>query len=458
MVVVLAAGLAACGNDGAAMTTGTAGESSSTTASTTVDSTGSPTTGTTGSPTTGATGSGTTGLETTGGSTTGGTTTGGSTTGSSTTSESTGTGETSSSSTGPTPFCGDGVVDAGEQCDLGPDNSDNGMCKTDCTPQACGDGFVGPGEGCDDGNPVDDDACSNSCTPASCGDGVMQMGEACDDGNMEDADACTNACKQPACGDSIVQMGEECDDGDADDTDACLSTCKAATCGDGKIQGGVEECDDGNVVDTDACLPTCKAAACGDGKVQADVEECDDGNLDAGDGCSAACKKELALCQSGAVQLSVAPGNNMMACQNVNTCEQDYGTLCPIGWGLCSNKQFIARNTGWNFESNTQTLGAIRCRQQIGGAGHFTIGANLSLSIDHGDNCWYGSSRPQCVANYGCNEKGRVALCCAPTPSCGNGVVDSPEEECDDGNQNDGDPCFSNCINRTTNPGLTNCG
>jgi len=160
----------------------------------------------------------------------------------------------------PDPFCGDGAVDPGETCDLGPDNVDQGACKTDCTPVRCGDGFVGPGEGCDDGNAVDDDACTNVCAPPECGDGIVQAGEACDDGDAVDDDACTNRCALATCGDGIVQDAEDCDDADADDSDACIHTCLTAECGDGHVQAGVEECDDANFEDLDGCMTDCAAA------------------------------------------------------------------------------------------------------------------------------------------------------------------------------------------------------
>ena len=75
-------------------------------------------------------------------------------------------------------------------------------------------------------------------------------------------------------------------------------------------------------------------------------------------------------------------------------------------------------------------------------------------------NCYFGSSRPSCTASYGCNEQIAFALCCAPNPLCGNGRVDSPEEECDDGNTNDADDCLRSCTWRLpTEHGLrgTNC-
>jgi len=65
-----------------------------------------------------------------------------------------------------TPSCGDGFLDTsiGETCDppgvLQPPN-DN-VCRDDCT--FCGDGIIDSGEDCDDGNDVDGDGCPNDCT------------------------------------------------------------------------------------------------------------------------------------------------------------------------------------------------------------------------------------------------------------------------------------------------------
>ncbi len=125
---------------------------------------------------------------------------------------------------------------------------------------------------------------------AVCGDGVVDADEECDDGNADDDDECLSSCVAAACGDGVVEADVEvCDDGNADDDDGCLSTCEAASCGDGFVQAGVEECDDGNAVETDACRSSCKNARCGDGVVQAGVEDCDDANKDELDICSQTC-------------------------------------------------------------------------------------------------------------------------------------------------------------------------
>ncbi len=373
-----------------------------------------------------------------------------STTGTST-STSTSTGSTStsttsttdlSSSSAPAPFCGDGHQDPGELCDDGPNNSDHAACKLNCTPQACGDGDLGPGELCDDGNPDSTDLCTAACRPAACGDGFIQPGELCDDKNLSDLDACTAACALNTCGDGILYTGVElCDEAGA--TPTCDADCTAPACGDGELNEAAGElCDDGNTKDTDTCTAACKPAACGDGFTQTG-EGCDDGGTLPGDGCDATCKKEPVACQNQATLVSLAPSNRAALCQRAEVCEQDYVMLCPKSWHLCSATEFNARNGNWNYNPTKISLGSIRCRAN-NSAGQYGFKSNMT--VDHADNCLYSSSRPQCAGPLGCDDKNNHALCCAPLLTCGNGVVDHPEEQCDDGNKSDSDACLANCI------------
>ena len=62
--------------------------------------------------------------------------------------------------------CGDGVrVSACEQCDDGAGNDDTlpSACRTDCRRARCGDGVIDAGEQCEDGNTVSGDCCSHWC-------------------------------------------------------------------------------------------------------------------------------------------------------------------------------------------------------------------------------------------------------------------------------------------------------
>jgi cysteine-rich repeat protein len=187
--------------------------------------------------------------------------------------------------------CGDGVVDPGEDCDLGEQNSDEGQCTASCTIAACGDGHVYAGfEDCDDGNQSNTDDCVASCELPTCGDGFVHEGvEPCDDGNDVETDDCTVTCMPANCGDGILQGGEQCDDGNDVTTDECPA-CQLAFCGDGFLQAGLEICDDGNLESDDACIASfCTPAECGDGHLQVGVEECDDGNVVAVDDCTDTC-------------------------------------------------------------------------------------------------------------------------------------------------------------------------
>jgi cysteine-rich repeat protein len=61
-----------------------------------------------------------------------------------------------------------------------------------------------------------------------CGDGILDAGEECDDGNTTSGDGCSATCtleKEPCCGDGILDAGEECDDGNTTGGDGCSANC-----------------------------------------------------------------------------------------------------------------------------------------------------------------------------------------------------------------------------------------
>lgn len=117
-------------------------------------------------------------------------------------------GSSSTTTDNPSPSCGDGHVDPGEECDLSAaNNDDNGACTLECKLAKCGDHLVWTGqEACDDG-PNNNDAVYGGCTTKCelgprCNDGKLQGPEECDlgadNGNGEfpaDSVPCDDGCR-----------------------------------------------------------------------------------------------------------------------------------------------------------------------------------------------------------------------------------------------------------------------
>jgi cysteine-rich repeat protein len=196
-----------------------------------------------------------------------------------------------------TAACGNGVVEAGEQCD-GANLNGNACttlggtggtlsCSTACTLDTANCIFTGgactPGQQvpnqisgdcqqlvCDNGqiiSTVDDTdlPASNSCMQATCNAGVPSLtfssaGAACNSNGGDHCDGAGNCVTQAVCGNGIVESGESCDDGALQSGDGCNSSCQIESgfactgspsvcspiCGDGLITGG-EECDGANL-------------------------------------------------------------------------------------------------------------------------------------------------------------------------------------------------------------------
>jgi cysteine-rich repeat protein len=62
----------------------------------------------------------------------------------------------------------------------------------------------------------------------TCGNGILDATEQCDDGNNTDGDGCSATC-QTVCGDGKLLGTEECDDGNVKDGDGCSAACIAST-------------------------------------------------------------------------------------------------------------------------------------------------------------------------------------------------------------------------------------
>jgi len=209
-------------------------------------------------------------------------------------------------------LCGNGIYEPalGEECDDGSANSDSlpDACRSNCVRAWCGDMVIDTGEECDDGLVANDDrmpdACRRSCRLPSCGDGTRDSDEACDHG-PPDAE-CSALCELAGCGTATLDPGEICDDGNRDSDDACLGTCVPNVCGDGWQNLDVdadlliqEICDPDTGTPPETCRYDCGQAyaLCGDIAVE-QGEECDVGaaNSDAPD---AACRTDCQFRRCG---------------------------------------------------------------------------------------------------------------------------------------------------------------
>jgi fibro-slime domain-containing protein len=324
-------------------------------------------------------------------------------------------------------LCGNGALDAGEQCDDGnPLQGDgcNGVCNLEpnfacaqvgeaCVSTiACGDGNVAGTEACDDGNVADGDGCSASCS--------AEPGFGCTTG--DDGSVCIPIVN-PACGDSSVSSGEQCDDGDTDAGDGCSATCQVESgyvcptvgqqcdsveyCGDGFLRDGAEQCDDGNQSPVDGCdggcnilpnfiCPTPGAACqstvvCGDSAITGN-ETCDDGDAQSGDGCSNLCRAEAGYSCTGGGAAPVAGD-----CQAVP--EEACGDNALAQSEFCDDGDTSAGD-----------------------------GCSATCTVEPGWDCPVG-----------------VAGQCTQVGSCGDNLVNVAGEQCDDGDNQGGDGCTANC-------------
>ncbi len=349
------------------------------------------------------------------------------------------------------PSCGDGVVDAGEDCDGG---GESAACNTDCTVASCGDGIVNgtAGEACDDGG--ESAACNTDCTVASCGDGIVNgtAGEACDDGG--ESATCSADCTLTNCGDGLVDAGEACDDGG--ESAACNANCTLSSCGDGIVNGAAgEECDDGG--ESAACNTNCTAASCGDGVVNRTAgEACDDG------GASATCNADCILTSCGDGIVNGAAGEECDDGGESAACNTNC-TLSSCGDGIVNGAAGEECDDGGeSAECNTNcTLSSCGDGIVNGAAGEEcddggespACNADCTLASGGGPRCGDGSVD----AGEECDDGGESAACnanCTPA-SCGDGIVnETAGEECDD--RGESSACNANCTPASCGDSIVN--
>jgi hypothetical protein len=322
--------------------------------------------------------------------------------------------------------CGDGVLDADEECDgdLGVACNDAGEAGAACTSECqldqslcaplCGNGLLDGDEECDGdigavcGEPGEVGAlCTQECRlddsgcALRCGNGVLDDGEDCD-GDVgvvcaavdELGAVCTEGCTLdlllchlPDCGDG-VREGEEACDGD-DGTSCPLTGQRGARC--------TERC----VLDLAGC-----AASCGNGVVDAE-EECDDA---AGAACLV--EGEVGAVCSGC-QLDVTdchlPLCGDLQREGGEECDGEDGTRCPA-----------------NDEVGAVCVGCVLDTERCSRCGNGVLDDGEECDGTLGVAC-ESADETGAVCNGDCTLS---TTGCRLAAVCGNGVVEL-DEECD---------------------------
>ena len=395
--------------------------------------------------------------------------------------------------------CGNGVLQTGETCDGGGETL---TCDSNCSSVSCGDGWKNAtaGEECDDGNSSNTDACLTTCIDATCGDGFVRSGvEECDSSGTCASD-CTFRTSgggggssggggatyvpppkpkrigpPPPCGDAIVdpKKGEECDDGRFNGVTDCSTECKKLFCGDQIVSSHLqEECEvqvEEETVDgrtqywfvSPACglscsLPTCEDGICEGGCMRDFLPACNGTQTQRRSGAP-----KYAAPSPQTVTQGVRRPPPPLHCGN-GVHEPEKGEECDLGQfnGVSACSQWCEKLYCGDGEFSSHI--GEECEPDRNDDGSFavkTCGTVCSLPVCNNGKCNGG-----CAIQFlrPCIEQSELLLSqeepqyvlfseepSAPTeefsPLCGDRRIDGAEQ-CDDGNNVDGDGCSSLCV------------
>lgn len=297
-------------------------------------------------------------------------------------------------------ICGDGLIGAGEACEIGEAGGISVACDSDA--DGVDDGYIS--QICNSTCSAFEDNASAACTPTSCGNGIVESPETCDDGTANGRYGyCGSSCDYETamyCGDGELSGGEFCDCGDSD----VFTSIPAG----GRAYGAtsVGSCTAFNGVytasPTAGCAWDCSGAPayCGDNQVTGS-EQCDGvDNTWSGE-----------LCYGGTADGDI--------------CTTDYD--CADG-GVCGGSGvYAACATGYTR--------VLPCDDEAGGSCVYTSNWT-SVSCAEIGSCGDGIVDPDEQCDDG-NTDGTDSCTSECTVNvCGDGYLYSGEEECDEGTGN----------------------
>jgi hypothetical protein len=328
-------------------------------------------------------------------------------------------------------FCGNGAVDAGEQCDG--NNLNNQSCITR--------GFDAGALLCDSTCDFDTSACIESC-----GNGQLDAGEQCDGANVN-GQSCSNfgfdggtlTCNAGCLLTTVSCANEICNDNLDNDLDGlsdcadpnCTNATNCQTCGNGQLNAG-EQCD-GTNLNNQSCLTqgfdggalSCNNSCffnitgCADELCTDNLDNDFDGQIDCAD---ASCVSNNACNELGECSDNLDNDfDGQVDCSDVD-CANDAACLPFCGDGLINQAGEQCEGANLNGQS-CQSLGFI--------SGSITCSAACTFEVT------------ACIAEV-CNDgldnnNNNLTDCqdpvCASDPLCASGV----ETFCEDFTDNDGD-------------------
>ena len=283
-----------------------------------------------------------------------------------------------------------------------------------------------------------------------CGNGQIDAGEQCDDGNGAGGDGCTN-CQKTCLGTCSVFPDTCTSNSTCFVTVSCFQGAGSATCSISGHPCLFSGCPPGytcfafgpgtcsRTVASGTCPASCpnisgtcscNAAVCGD-NITTSPEQCDDGSIFTSDGCNA--------CQCQTITGSVTVNTNAIVCapgQPINAT----GTLVIPSWAQVYNA-----TCRLNTSIGTLICSSSSCSCSVTVPAQPWNPAGLNLVFTVGVRNTKCPTQILMVTNQTTVPISQQLPC---VNFCGNGVLESGEA-CDDGNQVNGDGC-SHCVRDCT--------